>query len=230
MQNRRVLTLAYGGQLSIINLFAVFIVIFYGICDAYGEKSVRIVVIGDSLTAGYGLPHGEDFPTQLEAALQAKGLNVVVDNAGVSGDTTTGGLRRLDWALGNDADFVILELGANDALRGIQPNITRENLEKILIVLQQKDIPVLLTGMKAPPNMGANYTTQFDQIFPELAENTGSTFIRSFWRMWPPIPLSINVILYIQTQKASKSSSTTCCLMCSASSTTRTGLSVIPTP
>ncbi|MEH6526118.1 MAG: arylesterase [Sneathiella sp.] len=180
MQNKRGLTLAYGGQLSIINIFALFMIIFYGICDAYAEKSVRIVAIGDSLTAGYGLPQGEDFPTQLEAALQAKGLNVVVDNAGVSGDTTTGGLQRLDWALGNDADFVILELGANDALRGILPEITRDNLEKILILLQEKNIPVLLTGMKAPPNMGANYTTEFDQIFPDLAEKYGADFYPFF--------------------------------------------------
>jgi acyl-CoA thioesterase I len=180
MQNERGLTLAYGGQLSIINIFTVFMVIFLGICDAYAEKSLRIVAIGDSLTAGYGLPQGEDFPTQLEAALQAKGLNVIVDNAGVSGDTTKGGLQRLDWALGSDADFVILELGANDALRGIQPSITRKNLEQILIILQEKNIPVLLTGMKAPPNMGANYTTEFDQIFPDLAEKYGTDFYPFF--------------------------------------------------
>jgi acyl-CoA thioesterase-1 len=180
MHKRRGLTLAYGGQFTIINVFALLIVTFYIICDANAEKSVRIVAIGDSLTAGYGLPQGEDFPAQLEAALQAKGLNVVVDNAGVSGDTTTGGLQRLDWALGNDADYVILELGANDALRGIQPEITRGNLEKILVILQEKNIPVLLTGMLAPPNMGANYTTEFDKIFPDLAKKYKSDFYPFF--------------------------------------------------
>lgn len=180
MHKRRGLTLAYGGQFTIINVFALLIVTFYIICDANAEKSVRIVAIGDSLTAGYGLPQGEDFPAQLEAALQAKGLNVVVDNAGVSGDTTTGGLQRLDWALGNDADYVILELGANDALRGIQPEITRGNLEKILVILQEKNIPVLLTGMLAPPNMGANYTTEFDKIFPDLAKKYKTDFYPFF--------------------------------------------------
>jgi acyl-CoA thioesterase I len=180
MHKRRGLTLAYGGQFAIINIFTLIFITFCIVSGANAEKSVRIVAIGDSLTAGYGLPQGEDFPTQLEAALQAKGLNVVVDNAGVSGDTTTGGLQRLDWALGKDADYVILELGANDALRGIQPEITRENLEKILAILQEKKIPVLLAGMRAPPNMGANYTMAFDRIFPELAEKYSADFYPFF--------------------------------------------------
>ena len=92
-----------------------------------------------------------------------------IENAGVSGDTTAGGLQRLDWAIGNGADFAILELGANDALRGIEPAETRRNLIQIIEVLQQKDIPILLTGMRAPPNMGSEYTRAFDQIFPDLA-------------------------------------------------------------
>ena len=133
------------------------------------EETKRIVAIGDSLTAGYGLPAGEDFVTRLEAALQAKGYDVTVENAGVSGDTTAGGLQRLDWAIGNGADYVILELGANDALRGIEPEETRRNLSRIIEILQEKDIPVLLAGMRAPPNMGSEYTTAFDNIFPDLA-------------------------------------------------------------
>ena len=170
MQKQQGLTLAYGGRLPIINLFALIIIAFCGVmATAKAKEAIRIVAIGDSLTAGYGLPAGEDFPTQLEAALQAKGLKVTIDNAGVSGDTTAGGLQRLDWALGNGADLVILELGANDALRGIPPAETRKNLNEILEILEDKKIPVLLTGMLAPPNMGAEYASEFDQIFPDLA-------------------------------------------------------------
>ena len=169
MQKRQVLILAYGCREAIFNLFAVIVAVFYVVAPASAEGLTRIVAIGDSLTAGYGLPPGEDFPTQLQAALRAEGYNVQVENAGVSGDTTAGGLQRIDWALGNGADFVILELGANDALRGISPTETRKNLSNILKILKKKEMPVLLAGMLAPPNMGAEYATEFDQIFPELA-------------------------------------------------------------
>ncbi|MCF8465808.1 MAG: arylesterase [Sneathiella sp.] len=170
MQKQQGLTLAYGGYLPIINLFVLIIIAFCGVmATAKAEEAIRIVAIGDSLTAGYGLPTGEDFPSQLEAALLEKGLKVTIENASVSGDTTAGGLQRLDWALGNGADLVILELGANDALRGIPPKETRKNLDEILEILENKEIPVLLAGMRAPPNMGADYATEFDQIFPDLA-------------------------------------------------------------
>lgn len=155
---------------------------------AFSGTPTRVVAIGDSLTAGYGLPQGEDFPTQLEAALKAKGLNVVVENAGVSGDTSTGGLQRIDWALGDGADFVILELGANDALRGIDPSTTRRNLDQILALLAERKIPVLLTGMKAPPNMGSEYTRAFDQIFPDLAEKYETAFYPFFLEDVAAIP------------------------------------------
>ncbi len=151
------------------NVLALIFAVFCTVAYAQAEETRRIVAIGDSLTAGYGLPTGKDFVTQLEAALQAKGYKVEIENAGVSGDTTAGGLQRLDWAIGNGADFAILELGANDALRGIEPAETRRNLIQIIEVLQQKDIPILLTGMRAPPNMGSEYTRAFDQIFPDLA-------------------------------------------------------------
>ena len=151
------------------NVLALIIAVFCATSLAQAEETRRIVAIGDSLTAGYGLPTGEDFVTQLETALQAKGYKIEIENAGVSGDTTAGGLQRIDWAIGDGADFVILELGANDALRGIDPGETRRNLSQIIEVIQQKDIPILLAGMRAPPNMGSEYARAFDQIFPDLA-------------------------------------------------------------
>jgi acyl-CoA thioesterase-1 len=119
------------------------------------------------------LQPGDAFPARLAAALEAKGHAAEVINAGVSGDTTTAGLERLDWALPEGIDAVILELGANDALRGIDPAIVRANLERIIVALKGKGIPVLLAGMKAPRNWGEDYATKFDAIYPELAEKHG---------------------------------------------------------
>ena len=131
---------------------------------------LTIVALGDSLTAGYMLPPDDGFPEQLQAALKERGYDdVTVVNAGVSGDTTSGGLSRLDWAVGPDADAVILELGANDALRGIDPAITRKNLEEIIVRLKKRGLPILLAGMYAPPNLGKEYAARFDPIYPELA-------------------------------------------------------------
>lgn len=169
MRNHRDRIFAYGCWSAIINLFTVSVAVFW-LCGAtYAADPVRIVAIGDSLTAGYGLPPAQDFPTQLQAALQEKGLNVTVENAGVSGDTTAGGLERIDWAVGDGADFILLELGANDALRGIAPAVTRANLDQILKKIAEKNIPVFMAGMRAPPNMGKDYAAEFDRIFPELA-------------------------------------------------------------
>ncbi|SHJ39658.1 acyl-CoA thioesterase-1 [Malonomonas rubra DSM 5091] len=131
---------------------------------------IRIVVLGDSLTAGYGLPQQAAFPAQLEIALQGRGHKVKVFNAGVSGDTSFGGLSRLDWALTDQPDLVIIELGANDALRGLQPIQTRQNLDTILHRLKQKNIRAVLAGMKAPRNLGEAYYNSFDSIYPELAQ------------------------------------------------------------
>ncbi|WP_334128029.1 arylesterase [Sneathiella sp.] len=164
-----------------INVLAVIIAVFCLLPSARAEEALRIVAIGDSLTAGYGLPTGEDFVTRLQAALQKKGLNLRIENAGVSGDTSAGGLQRLDWALGTDSvSAVILELGANDALRGIDPAETRRNLSQIIETIQAKDIPVFLAGMRAPPSMGAEYTRAFDAIFPELAEKYDTGFYPFF--------------------------------------------------
>jgi acyl-CoA thioesterase I len=133
------------------------------------EAPVKIVALGDSLTAGFGLGIEAAFPTRLQAALKAKGYAVEIANAGVSGDTASGGLARLDWSVPDGTEAVIVELGANDALRGIEPGITRTALDTILRRLAERRIPVLFAGMRAPPNMGSAYTGAFDAIFPDLA-------------------------------------------------------------
>jgi acyl-CoA thioesterase-1 len=133
------------------------------------ERPVKIVALGDSLMAGYQLPGPDAFPARLERALKAKGLAVEVVNAGVSGDTSTGGLARLDWSVPDGTDAVILELGANDMLRGLEPKVTRKALEEIIGRLKARRIDVLLCGMLAPPNLGPDYARGFDAIYPELA-------------------------------------------------------------
>ena len=131
------------------------------------------VVLGDSLVAGYQLGPGEAFPERLEAALKAAGHDIVIANAGVSGDTTSGGLARLDWSVPDDTAFVILELGANDALRGVPPEDTRRNLDTMVARLTARGIDVILVGMLAPPNMGDDYAAKFNPIYPDLAEKYG---------------------------------------------------------
>jgi len=143
-------------------------------CSWAVERPTNIVAFGDSLTAGYGLAANEAFPAQLQRALNAKGLAVNVVNAGVSGDTATGGLSRLEWSVPDGTDAVILELGANDALRGFDPEITRKALDTILGRLKERKLPVLLCGMVAPPNLGAEYGRAFNSIYPDLADQTGA--------------------------------------------------------
>ncbi len=141
---------------------------------------LRITVLGDSLTAGYGLAAREAFPAQLERALQKAGYRVLVQNAGVSGDTSAGGLARLDWSLAARPDLMIVELGANDALRGLDPELTHKNLDAILTRLKAAGVPALLTGMKAPRNLGPDYYTKFDRLYPELAERHAVPFYPFF--------------------------------------------------
>jgi len=137
---------------------------------ARADEPLRILAFGDSLTAGFGLPDTDGFVAQLQAALTSKGVKAKVINGGVSGDTTAGGLARLDWALGDDPQLVILELGANDGLRGLDPKSTQANLDAILTRLGDQKRAVLLAGMRAPPNLGAEYANAFDAIYPALAE------------------------------------------------------------
>ena len=134
---------------------------------------IRLLVLGDSLASGYGLPADQGFQAQLAAALRAHGDNVRLIDAAVSGDTTAGGLARLDWALGDGADAAIVELGANDGLRGIDPAVMQANLAAILDKLAARHIPVLLCGMYAPPNMGPDYAARFRAVFAALGRRPG---------------------------------------------------------
>jgi acyl-CoA thioesterase-1 len=152
-----------------------------GVSPAAGaEGPVRIVALGDSLTAGFGLPAEAAFPVRLEKALTAKGLPVEIGNAGVSGDTMSGGLARLDWSVPEGTQAVILELGANDMLRGLDPQVTRKALQDILSRLHARHIEVLLCGMVAAPNLGADYERAFNGIFPDLAAS-GHLLFYSFF-------------------------------------------------
>jgi len=137
------------------------------------ERAVRIVVLGDSLTAGLGLPADAAFPAKLQKALWAKGLAVLITNAGVSGDTTSGGLARLDWSVPEGTDAVLIELGANDMLLGLDPKVTRKALAEIVRRLGERHIAVLLAGMRSAPNLGAAYGREFEAIYSDLAAANG---------------------------------------------------------
>lgn len=140
------------------------------------DGPVRVVMLGDSITAGLGLPAQDALPAKLEKALRAKGYDVTIQNAGVSGDTSAGGLARLDWSVAEGTDAVIIELGANDALRGSDPKLTRKALDSIIARLRERKIAVLLTGMLAPRNLGEDYGKAFDPIYPALAVAHGVIF------------------------------------------------------
>lgn len=143
----------------------------------------RIIAFGDSLFAGYGLDPTQSYPARLEAALRAKGVNARIANAGISGDTTAAGLQRLAFTLDAQAetpDLFILELGGNDLLRGLSPEETRSNLAQMLTVLRERKVPVLLMGMRSPPNYGPEYQAQFDAIYRDLAKEYGAALI-PFW-------------------------------------------------
>ena len=142
-----------------------------GVAHAQADaKPIKLVAFGDSLTAGLGLPAASAFPAKLEAALRAKGYKVDVANAGVSGDTVADGLARLDWSIPDGTDAAIVELGANDTLRGLDPKLARSGLDEIVKRLQQRHVEVMLAGMYAPRNLGPDYSAQFDPIYPDLAK------------------------------------------------------------
>lgn len=140
---------------------------------ADSAKPIKLVALGDSLTAGLGLPANEAFPAKLQKALKDKGLDVDMTNAGVSGDTASGGRDRLDWSVPDGTEAVIVELGANDALRGIDPAVTRAALTEIVTRLKARGIAVMLCGMLAPPNYGSDYAAKFNAIYPDLARQFG---------------------------------------------------------
>ncbi len=169
----------YGTRAVFQRLFAgiILLTMFIGTAlSANQDQShdeIVIVAFGDSLTAGFMLPPQDAFPNQLEAALKKRGHKVRVINAGLSGDTAAGGLARLEWVMPKDADAVIVELGANDALRGLDPAKTKATLDKIVAALKAKGLGVLLTGMEAPRNLGADYVKKFGAIYPALANKHG---------------------------------------------------------
>lgn len=144
-------------------------------------EEVVIAALGDSLTQGFGLPQADGFVPQLQAWLLAQGADVRLINAGVSGDTTAGGLARVDWTLTPEVDGMIVALGGNDLLRGLEPGQARGNLDGILAAAAKAEVEVLLVGMQAPGNYGADYKAQFDGMYPKLAESYGSLYLDSFF-------------------------------------------------
>jgi len=158
-----------GRRKGVAALYAVVIVALAAMPAAASAETLRLLALGDSLTAGYGLAKPDAFTTQLEVALKAAGEDVRVINGGVSGDTSAGGRARLGWALADNPHAVIVELGANDGLRGLEPKETLANLDAILTEIRAKGIPVLLSGMLAPPNLGAEYGAEFRRVYESLA-------------------------------------------------------------
>ena len=168
----------YWAVVRAFNAYLFALLMLVAAADA-GERPV-VLALGDSLTAGYGLAPGKAFPAQLQAALAGNGIDAKVINGGVSGDTSAGGLARLDWLLGDKPDLVIVELGANDGLRGLDPDGTRDNLDRIIMRVRETGAHVLLTGMVAPPNLGSDYGERFNAIYPALAQKHGTAFYPFF--------------------------------------------------
>jgi acyl-CoA thioesterase I len=162
------LAFAYGRFAAAVN--SLLLVLLLGLSAHAQSGPVKIAVLGDSLAAGYGVRPDQSFPVRLEAALKAAGRNVTVLNQGVSGDTTAGGLDRLDWMLADKPDVVLVELGANDALRGIDPKVTEKNLSAIVEKLKARNVTVWLAGMLAPRNLGPDYVAAFDGLYKRIAE------------------------------------------------------------
>ncbi|QFS82092.1 Esterase TesA precursor [Roseivivax sp. THAF40] len=167
----------YGATRAPINACAALMLL----CSAAHAETLELVALGDSLTQGYGLPQGEGFVPTLQAWLDAEGYDVEVVNAGVSGDTTAGGLSRVEWSLSDETDAMIVALGGNDLLRGIAPETARANLDGILEVAQGRDLPVLLVGMIAPSNYGPDYKAAFDALYVELSEEYDTLFYPEFF-------------------------------------------------
>lgn len=174
-----ILATGYGRFAAAVNsLLTVLLCLFMGIGQVHAQPTpaaapIRIAILGDSLAAGYGVKPAEAIPARLQAALKAEGRNVEILNHGVSGDTTAGGLDRVDWMLGDKPEIVIVELGGNDALRAIDPASTERNLEAIITKLKDAKVMVWLTGMLAPRNLGPQYSQSFDGIYKKLADKHG---------------------------------------------------------
>jgi acyl-CoA thioesterase I len=174
---------SYGLRGAFYQIIAVCCALLLGAFNphfAIAETPLHVVALGDSLTAGLGLAAKDGFVPRLQAAFAAQGAKVEIANAGVSGDTATDGLARLDWSVPEGTDAAIVELGANDMLRGIDPQVTREALDAILARLEQRHIAIMLCGMKAAPNLGVDYGRAFERIYPELAAKHGAVFYPFF--------------------------------------------------
>lgn len=168
-------------QSAVAGIFGLIVLVAAAMTPAAAtERPLRIVALGDSLTAGYSLTARDSFPARLAAALRAKGHAVEIENAGVSGDTASAGLARLDWALPEGADAVIVEFGANDMLRGVDPKVTEAALDTLLTRLTQRGVAVLLAGMRAAPNLGAEYGRAFETVFADLAARHDVVFYPFF--------------------------------------------------
>ena len=165
---------SYGHWRAVVQALALATVLALGIGERAPARTLSLVVLGDSLAAGYGLPPGKSFPDQLQAALSGRGWDVKVINAGVSGDTAKDGLARYDWAVPANADALIVELGANDMLRGLPPEGTEKALATILDKAKAAHLPTLVAGMRAAPNLGPEYVHAFDAIYPALAGTSGA--------------------------------------------------------
>ena len=163
-------------------VFLIWVLLLFFPANLIGGSSPVILAFGDSLTAGFGVPDAESYPARLQNILIENGYTHKVVNAGVSGDTTAGGVRRIKWLMKNNPEIVILELGANDGLRGLSLQEMESNLEKIIIICEESGAKVLLTGMKAPPNYGEEYTVEFEKTFIRLAEKHKLPLVPFFWK------------------------------------------------
>jgi len=182
IQARHTALRPYGEGLPLFNVLLVVILLYCSLntIALASSDQPRILALGDSLTAGYGLTQSDSFPAQLTRNLRDTNVFATIVNAGVSGETTSGALQRLDWLMDEPYDLAIIELGANDALRAVNPTLTRENLEQIVLKLKALGIPILLAGMKAPRNLGPDYAHEFDQIFSNLAQKHSVHFYPFF--------------------------------------------------
>ena len=172
---------AISGRRGLIGRGAAgFVLCLAGTAAAQAPRPLRLLMLGDSITAAYGLARPEGLPARLEAALRAKGRAVTVINAGVSGDTTAGGRSRVEWSLAERPDAVIVALGGNDGLRGIEPRASQANLKAILDALRARNLPVMLAGMLAPPNLGADYGREFAAVFTALTRENPEVVLYPF--------------------------------------------------
>lgn len=170
--------LTYGAGWALSKMLAVFL---WLASPVWADAPVTVLAFGDSLTQGHGLPEAQGFVPQMQAWLADQGVAAVVINGGVSGDTTAGGAARIDWSLTPEIDAMIVTLGGNDLLRGLDPQVSRDNLDRILQVAEARGVEVLLVGMPAPSNYGADYKAAFDAIYPDLAAAHGTIYVENFF-------------------------------------------------